>query len=85
MLCCDSHVLFMPGVIARLKRYYREHPHTGDLLQGPLLYEDGGLLSTHFDPVWRDQRWGVWGSDPRGRDPHGEPFDIPMQGLGAFS
>src|SRR4051812_48065331 len=40
VLCCDSHVLFAPGAIARLKAYYREHPGTIDLLQGPLVYDD---------------------------------------------
>lgn len=85
VLCCDSHVLFAPGVIARLKAYYREHPDSRDLLQGPLVYDDLTSISTHFDPVWRAQMWGVWGTDPRGVDPEGEPFDIPMQGLGAFS
>jgi hypothetical protein len=29
--------------------------------------------------------WGTWGFDPRGADPGGEPFEIPMQGLGVFS
>jgi len=85
VLCCDCHVLFPPGVIAQLKQFYREHPDCHDLLQGPLLYDDGKLISTHFDPVWRDQMWGTWGSDPRGQDPSGEPFEIPMQGLGVFS
>ena len=85
VLCCDCHVLFPPGVIAQLKQFYREHPDCHDLLQGPLLYDDGKLTSTHFDPVWRDQMWGTWGSDPRGQDPGGEPFEIPMQGLGVFS
>jgi hypothetical protein len=85
VLCCDSHVLFAPGVIARLKGYHRDNPGCADLLQGPLVYDDGELLSTHFDPVWREQMWGVWATDPRGRDPDGEPFEIRMQGLGAFS
>jgi Glycosyl transferase family 2 len=85
VLCCDCHVLFPPGVIARLKQFYREHPACQDLLQGPLLYDDGKRISTHFDPVWRAQMWGTWGTDPRGRDPEGEPFEIPMQGLGVFS
>ncbi|HEY7034157.1 MAG TPA: glycosyltransferase family A protein [Thermomicrobiales bacterium] len=85
VLCCDSHVLFAPGVIARLKAYYRDHPDCADLLQGPLVYDDLKSISTHFDPVWRAQMWGTWGTDPRGLDPEGEPFDIPMQGLGAFS
>ncbi len=85
VLCCDCHVLFSPGVIAQLKQFYREHPDCHDLLQGPLLYDDGKLIATHFDPCWRDQMWGTWGSDPRGQDPRGEPFEIPMQGLGVFS
>jgi hypothetical protein len=85
VLCCDCHVLFAPGVIAQLKQFYREHPECQDLLQGPMLYDDGKLIATHFDPVWREQMWGTWASDPRGQDPLREPFEIPMQGLGVFS
>jgi hypothetical protein len=85
VLCCDSHVLFAPGAIARLKRYYQDHPASPDLLQGPLVYDDLQSLSTHFDPVWSGQMWGVWATDPRGLDPEGEPFEIPMQGMGVFS
>src|SRR5215204_1764397 len=36
VLCCDSHVLFAPGAIRRLKEYYRAHPDCPDLLQGPV-------------------------------------------------
>jgi glycosyltransferase involved in cell wall biosynthesis len=85
VLCCDSHVLFAPGAIRRLKEYYREHPECPDLLQGPLVYDDLETISTHFEPVWRAEMWGIWATDPRGQDPEGEPFEIPMQGLGAFS
>ena len=42
-------------------------------------------ISTHFDPVWRGEMWGIWATDPRGKDPEGDPFEIPMQGLGVFS
>src|SRR5215216_6090895 len=85
VLCCDSHVLFAPGAIRRLKEYYREHPDCPDLLQGPLVYDDLETISTHFEPVWRAEMWGTWATDPRGQDPEGEQFEIPMQGLGAFS
>jgi hypothetical protein len=86
VLCCDSHVLLWPGAIARLKAYYRAHPESRDLLQGPLVYDDGRTLATHFDPrQWRPQMWGDWGTDPRGLDPDAPPFEIPMQGLGVFS
>lgn len=85
VLCCDSHVLFLPGSIARLKKFYEDHPDCNDLLQGPLVYDDGKSSSTHFHPSWRAQMWGTWDSDPRGQDPDSEPFEIPMQGLGVFS
>ena len=85
VLCCDSHVLFAPGAIARLKHYHQAHPDCLDLLHGPLVYDDLQNVATHFDPVWRAQMWGTWGLDPRGVDPEAEPFEIPMQGLGAFS
>lgn len=85
ILCCDSHVLFVPGAIARLKQYYRDHPGTCDLLQGPILYDDLHNISTHFKPEWSAQMWGVWANDERGLDPDAEPFEIPMQGLGVFS
>src|SRR5829696_6855819 len=85
VLCCDSHVLFAPGAIGRLKEYYREHPDCPDLLQGPVVYDDLQTISTHFEPVWRGEMWGIWQTDPRGLDPEGEPFEIPMQGMGVFS
>ena len=85
VLCCDCHVLLAPGAVARLKQFYREHPDCADLLQGPMLYDDGKRVATHMDPVWRTQMWGRWESDPRGQDADGEPFEIPMHGLGVFS
>jgi hypothetical protein len=85
VLCCDSHVLFAPGAIAQLKAYYRDHPDTRDLLQGPLVEDGLRSIFTHYDPVWDDERWGTWATDPRGVDPVGEPFEIQMMGLGAFS
>ena len=85
VLCCDCHVLFVPGVIARLKAFYRAHPDCFNLLQGPMLCDDGKRVATHMKPEWRQQRWGRWDTDPRGQDQDGEPFEILMQGLGVFS
>jgi len=85
VLCMDCHVLLVPGALARLRTYYRDHPQCLDLLQGPLLHDDLLTMSTHFDPVWNDHMWGTWSYDARGHDPGQEPFDIPMQGLGLFS
>lgn len=85
VLCCDCHVLFPPGAIDRLRRHFREHPGTSDLVQGPLLYDDGRSISTHQEPSWRGGMWGTWATDPRGLHAEAPPFEIPMQGLGAFS
>jgi glycosyltransferase involved in cell wall biosynthesis len=83
VLCLDSHVLLAPGAIARLKQFYRDHPRTLDLYQGPLLHDNLMRTSTHFEPVWGEQMFGRWAEDPRaGQD---EPFEIPMQGMGLFT
>jgi hypothetical protein len=84
VLCMDSHVLFPPGVLAKLLEYIESHRGSRDLLQGPLLADDLENVRTHFDPVWNDGMWGVWACDSRGLDPSAAPFEIPMQGLGVF-
>ncbi|MCA9035744.1 MAG: hypothetical protein KDA91_11475, partial [Planctomycetaceae bacterium] len=60
-------------------------PETPDLLSGPMLYDDLTNFCTHFDDEWRAEMWGIWGSDPRGAHPEGEPFEIPAMGLGLFT
>lgn len=85
VLCMDCHVLLFPGAIARLKQWYRDHPTSKDLYSGPLVYDDLTTFATHFEPVWREQMWGIWQGDPRGQNPESEPFTIPMQGLGLFT
>jgi len=57
----------------------------GNLLQGPMLYDDLKGYATHFDLVWREQMWGIWGTDERGGHVNNEPFEIPAQGLGLFA
>jgi len=84
VLCVDSHVLFMPGALRRLIDYLDANPHTPDLLQGPLVYDDLKTFSTHMEPRWSCGMYGVWGTDPRGADPDAPPFEILMQGLGVF-
>jgi hypothetical protein len=85
VLCVDSHVLLVPGALRKLIDYLDERPECGDLLQGPLLYDDLRNISTHFFPVWSHGMYGKWATDERGLDPEGEPFEIPMQGLGVFA
>lgn len=84
VLVLDCHVLLEPGVLARLLAYLDTHPDSPDLLQGPMFGSPGTKLNTHFYPVWQKGMYGVWGQDERGQNVDGEPFDIPMQGLGLF-
>jgi hypothetical protein len=85
VMCVDSHVLFAPGAIRRLIEYLDARPDCFDLLQGPMVSDDLRSIATHFDPVWSAGMWGVWARNPRGADADAEPFEIPMQGLGAFA
>ena len=86
VVCCvDSHVMVGPGGLAGLLAHIGANPGTRDLLQGPILYDDGSICATHMDPIWRGEMFGTWAVDPRGRDRQGEPFPIPMMGLGLFA
>jgi glycosyltransferase involved in cell wall biosynthesis len=85
VVCMDCHILIVPGALDRLASYFGANPQTQDLLQGPLLLDDNKTIQTHFDPVWSGGMYGTWGVDPRGNDPDGPPFDIPMQGMGLFA
>jgi hypothetical protein len=79
----DPHVLLEPDAVQRLIDYAYEHPHSNDLIQGPLVYDDGSI-STH----WRQERpgalWGTWADDEEKRE-EGRPFEIEMSGLGLFA
>tara|TARA_Y100001973_G_C5209212_1_gene344182 strand:+ start:20025 stop:20972 length:948 start_codon:yes stop_codon:yes gene_type:complete len=81
----DCHVIFESGSLRKLIDYYESNPDTENLLQGPLVYDDLNNYSTHFEPVWREEMYGIWSTDKRGANPDNEPFEIPMQGLGVFS
>jgi len=86
VLCTDSHVLLCPGALRKLIDYFTFHPDTNDLLQGPLIYDNLKRFSTHFKPEWFQGMYGVWkDDDERANDPNGQPFEIPMQGLGIFA
>lgn len=85
--CIDSHVLLMPGALAKLVEFFDENPECDDLLHGPLVSNFGlhRLEATHMRPVWRSEMFGCWAVDERGKDPDGEPFEIPQHGLGLFA
>jgi hypothetical protein len=85
VLCIDSHVMLVPGAIKKLIEFYDDKRDNGNLIQGPLLYDDFHHISTHFDLKWNGYMWGTWGTDERGVDPNNKPFEIPAQGCGLIS
>jgi glycosyltransferase involved in cell wall biosynthesis len=85
VLCIDSHVTIQPGAIKKLIEFYDDGNDDGNLLQGPLIYDDMKSISTHFKLNWSGHMWGQWDTDPRGIDPTSSPFEIPAQGMGLFS
>jgi glycosyltransferase involved in cell wall biosynthesis len=80
----DCHVLIASGGIESLLNYYSTQPDCKDIVQGPLWYDDLRNFSTEFSPVWRDSMYGTWDTNHDGYN-SGQPFEIPMMGLGLFS
>ena len=83
VMCMDCHVLLEPKAINKLLEYFKKDD--GDLLQGPMIYDDLKSTSTHMDLCWQGGMWGMWGEDKRGLNPKGKPFEIPAQGMGLFA
>lgn len=85
VICCDPHVLFPKDSIKELVEFYKKNPNTKDLISGPLLYDNMVNVSTHFNlDKWDGEMWGQWDTDYTNYL-LGFPFEIPAQGLGAFS
>lgn len=85
VLVIDSHVLLEPGSLRKLIDFYDAGYDNGNLLHGPLLYDDMKSISTHFDDKWSGNMWGTWQTDPRGLHKDNPAFEIPSQGCGLFS
>ena len=86
VLVMDCHVLLAPGCLKKLLDFYDKGQDKGNLLQGPLIYDDLANVSTHFDlNIWGSHMWGQWAYDARGGNPNGKPFEIEATGMGLFS
>jgi hypothetical protein len=85
VMSVDSHVFIVPGALQKLINFYDSQADGGNLLQGPLLYDDLKSISTEFRLEWRENMWGIWFTDPRGEISTNEPFEIEAQGLGLFT
>ena len=85
-LVMDCHVLLENGALKKLLDYYDSGKDEGNLLHGPLLYDDLKSYSTHFNlSKWGAHMWGEWAVDTRGQHKDDEPFEIEAQGLGLFT
>lgn len=84
VLVMDCHVLLVENAIDNLLKYYSDNPKCKNLVQGPLLYDNLTSIATHFNPEWSGHMWGTWKNNKEAYD-LGEPFEIPMQGMGLFS
>jgi hypothetical protein len=85
VICMDSHVMVAPGALKKLITFFDNGQDEGNLLHGPLIYDDLTSISTHFDRTWSEYMWGQWQTDDRGVNPDAPPFEIPSQGMGLFS
>jgi glycosyltransferase involved in cell wall biosynthesis len=85
VLCMDCHVLLAPGAVRSLLDYFAAHPATPDLLQGPLLIDSLGSAITRWNPEWSNGMFGVWAPPIKNFRQEGEPFEIPIMGLGLFA
>ena len=84
VMCLDSHVILETGAVQAALDFAAAHPDSNDLVQGPLIGDDGRWFATHWGITAPPGLWGTWQSDPRGQFPAGAPFDIPMTGLGQW-
>jgi len=84
VLILDCHVLVQDNGINNLLAYFEQNYPCKNLVQGPLIYDNLKNVSTHFDPVWRGDMYGIWATDAESYD-IGQPFEIPMQGMGLLA
>jgi hypothetical protein len=84
VLIIDCHVLIQSGGIDYLLQYFDANYPCKNLVQGPLIYDNMKNISTHFDTVWRGDMYGIWATDNE-KYALGQPFEIPMQGMGLLA
>jgi hypothetical protein len=84
VLIIDCHVLLQQEAIENLLKYYHQNKNCNNLVQGPLLYDDLNNISTHFKPEWRGDMYGTWATNIEDYK-KGQPFEIPMNGMGLCS
>jgi glycosyltransferase involved in cell wall biosynthesis/predicted O-methyltransferase YrrM len=82
VLCIDSHVMLVPGAVARLREFIAKNPEARDLFQGPLIYDNLVTGADSFSEEWSGGMWGQWNNIYTDRSL--PPYEIPMMGMGLF-
>jgi glycosyltransferase involved in cell wall biosynthesis len=82
VLVIDSHVMFFPDSIAKLKKWIDDNPNSNDLIHGLMYYDGLDVFVDRMEPVWRGNMFGIWGENLKTSP--SEPYEIPMHGLGIF-
>lgn len=64
VLVMDCHVMLCPVVatLDKLFSFMQYYPKIDDLFTGPLVHDNLGGFSTHFNDGWGSGMWGQWGS-----------------------
>jgi hypothetical protein len=57
----DCHVLLVRGAVQALIDYYAANPDSKDIISGPMFFDDGRNVTTHFNEQWRGEMLGTWG------------------------
>jgi len=83
-MCIDSHVVLETGAVQAALDYCAAHPDGADLVQGPMVHDDGHGLSTHWNRPDPPGLWGTWDLDARGANKGNPAFEVPMMGLGLW-
>lgn len=84
VLCIDSHVMFKPDSIKKLKEWIDNNQGSKDLYHGVMMYDDFTLID-RMEEIWRGDMLGIWGEQKK--EVPNEPYEIPMHGggcIGAF-
>ena len=72
----DCHVMpRWPNFCENVIDYFKDG--TDNLIQGPLFLDSLDMCYTHFDPVWRSEMFGIWGSARR--FPNGEIVSVHVE------
>lgn len=82
--CFDCHIGVDVNAMEKTIDWLESHPECNDLIQGPVLASNRDVYATHFQDIWNDEMWGIWGKDDRGLNPDSPPFEIGAMGLGLF-